>query len=122
MAAIFFEHFLGKDAPVTDASTIMFFRDHLTFLDEVLSEEKRKMGLLDLAGQLKLKQEAFGKSRGIKLHGELKDRKGSEGNLPLHRHRELCPAGAAQRGLGFAYSARRRHGLRGLWYRHDGCL
>ena len=57
----------------------MFFRDHLTFLDEVLSEEKRKMGLLDLAGQLKLKQEDFAKSRGIKLHGELNDRKGSEG-------------------------------------------
>ena len=37
------------------------------------------MGLLDLAGQLKLKQEEFAKSRGIRLHGELKDRKGSEG-------------------------------------------
>ena len=79
MAAIFYEHFLGKDEPVTDAKTIMFFRDHLTFLDEVMSEEKRKMGLLDLATQLKLKQEDFAKSRGIKLHGELKDRKGSEG-------------------------------------------
>src|SRR5271157_5330752 len=79
MAAIFFEHFLGKDEPVTDASTVMFFRDHLTFLDEVLSEEKRRMGLLDLATQLKLKQEDFAKSRGIKLHGELRDRKGSEG-------------------------------------------
>jgi 3-isopropylmalate/(R)-2-methylmalate dehydratase large subunit len=79
MAAIFFEHFVGKDAPVNDASSILFFRDHLTFLDEVLSEEKRKMGLLDLATQLKLKQEDFGRSRGIKLHGELKDRKGSQG-------------------------------------------
>jgi 3-isopropylmalate/(R)-2-methylmalate dehydratase large subunit len=79
MAAIFYEHFVGKDVPVNDKSTIMFFRDHLTFLDEVLSEEKRKMGLLDLAGQLKLKQENFAKAQGIKLHGELKDRKGSEG-------------------------------------------
>ena len=79
MAAIFFEHFLGKDAKVNDPSTVVFFRDHLTFLDEVLSEEKRKMGLLDLAGQLKLKQEDFAKKQGIKLHGELKDRKGSEG-------------------------------------------
>src|SRR3954468_10309477 len=42
MAAIFFEHFLGKEEPVTDSSSIMFFRDHLTFLDEVISEEKRK--------------------------------------------------------------------------------
>src|SRR5262245_47471052 len=79
MAAIFFEHFVGKDAKVNDKSSILFFRDHLTFLDEVLSEEKRKMGLLDLAGQLKLKQEDFARKQGIKLHGELKDRKGSEG-------------------------------------------
>ncbi len=79
MASIFFEHFVGKDAPVNDAASVLFFRDHLTFLDEVLSEEKRKMGLLDLATQLKLKQEDFAKSRGIKLHGELRDRKGSEG-------------------------------------------
>jgi 3-isopropylmalate/(R)-2-methylmalate dehydratase large subunit len=79
MAAIFFEHFVGKDAKVNDKSSILFFRDHLTFLDEVLSEEKRKMGLLDLAGQLKLKQEDFAKKQSIKLHGELKDRKGSEG-------------------------------------------
>jgi len=79
MAAIFFEHFVGKDAKVNDPASVIFFRDHLTFLDEVLSEEKRKMGLLDLAGQLKLKQEDFAKKQGIKLHGELKDRKGSEG-------------------------------------------
>ena len=79
MAAIFYEHFLGKGTPVNDAKSILFFRDHLTFLDEVLSEEKRKMGLLDIATQLKIKQEDFGKSQGIKLHGELKDRKGSEG-------------------------------------------
>jgi len=45
----------------------------------VISPEKRKMGLLDLAGQLKFKQEDFARERGIKLHGELKDRKGSEG-------------------------------------------
>jgi len=79
MAAIFFEHFVGKDARVNDPSTILFFRDHLTFLDEVISEEKKKMGLLDLAGQLKVKQEDFAKKQGIRLHGELKDRKGSEG-------------------------------------------
>jgi 3-benzylmalate isomerase len=79
MAAIFYEHYLGKDEPVNDAGSTLFFRDHLTFLDEVLSEEKRKMGLLDLATQLKLKQQDFAKSRGIRLHGELTDRKGSEG-------------------------------------------
>ena len=79
MAAIFFERYVGKDAKVNDPSTILFFRDHLTFLDEVISEEKKKLGLLDLATQLKLKQQEFAKKQGIKLHGELKDRKGSEG-------------------------------------------
>jgi len=79
MSAIFFEHFVGKDAKVNDPSKILFFRDHLTFLDEVISEEKKKMGLLDLAGQLKYKQEDFAARQSIKLHGELKDRKGSEG-------------------------------------------
>jgi 3-isopropylmalate/(R)-2-methylmalate dehydratase large subunit len=79
MSAIFFEHFVGKDAKVNDPATILFFRDHLTFLDEVISEEKKKMGLLDLAGQLKYKQEDFAGKQGIRLHGELKDRKGSEG-------------------------------------------
>jgi len=79
MAAIFFEHYVGQDAKVNDASSIIFFRDHLTFLDEVISEEKKKLGLLDLATQLKLKQQDFAKKQGIKLHGELKDRKGSEG-------------------------------------------
>ncbi len=79
MAAIFYEHYVGKGVPVNDAGSIRFFRDHLTFLDEVISEEKKKIGLLDLATQLKLKQEDFAKAQGIKLHGELKDRKGSEG-------------------------------------------
>ena len=79
MAAIFFERYVGKDAKVNDASSIIFFRDHLTFLDEVISEEKKKLGLLDLATQLKIKQQDFAAKQGIKLHGELKDRKGSEG-------------------------------------------
>jgi 3-isopropylmalate/(R)-2-methylmalate dehydratase large subunit len=79
MAAIFFERYVGKDAKVNDPASIIFFRDHLTFLDEVISEEKKKLGLLDLATQLKLKQQDFAAKQGIKLHGELTDRKGSEG-------------------------------------------
>jgi 3-isopropylmalate/(R)-2-methylmalate dehydratase large subunit len=79
MASIFFERYVGKDAKVNDPSSILFFRDHLTFLDEVISEEKKKLGLLDLATQLKLKQGDFARKQGIRLHGELTDRKGSEG-------------------------------------------
>jgi 3-isopropylmalate/(R)-2-methylmalate dehydratase large subunit len=79
MAAIFFDQLVGRDAPLNDPGSVLFFRDHLTFLDEVLSEQKRKMGLLDLATQLKLKQGEFAKRKGIRLHGELTDRKGAEG-------------------------------------------
>jgi 3-isopropylmalate/(R)-2-methylmalate dehydratase large subunit len=79
MAAIFFDQLVGKEAPVNDPGSVLFFRDHLTFLDEVLSEQKRKMGLLDLATQLKLKQGEFAKRKGVRLHGELTDRKGAEG-------------------------------------------
>jgi 3-isopropylmalate/(R)-2-methylmalate dehydratase large subunit len=77
MAAIFYEDLVG-DAPVNDSSSIYFFRDHLTFLDDVMPPERREMGLLDLARQLKVKQEEFAGKHGIKLHGELSDRKGSE--------------------------------------------
>ena len=79
MAAIFFDQLVGRDAPVNDPKSVLFFRDHLTFLDEVLSEQKRKMGLLDLATQLMLKQGEFAQRKGVRLHGELKDRKGAEG-------------------------------------------
>ncbi|MGH9490706.1 MAG: aconitase family protein [Terriglobales bacterium] len=79
MAAIFFDQLVGPGEPVNDPGSIVFFRDHLTFLDEVISPQKRAMGLLDLATQLKFKQEEFARQRGIRLHGELKDRKGSEG-------------------------------------------
>src|ERR1700688_1291045 len=79
MAAIFFDQLVGRDAPVNDPASVLFFRDHLTFLDEVLSEQKRKMGLLDLATQLMLKQGEVAQRKGIRLHGELKDRKGAEG-------------------------------------------
>ncbi len=79
MASIFYERLVGNDVPVLDPDSVKFFRDHLTFLDEVLSEEKRKIGLLDLATQLKFKQQDFARVQGIQIHGELKDRKGSEG-------------------------------------------
>jgi 3-isopropylmalate/(R)-2-methylmalate dehydratase large subunit len=77
MASIFYEQMVGNE-PVNDPSSIYFFRDHLTFLDDVMPPERRAMGLLDLAGQLKVKQEDFARKQGIRLHGELTDRKGSE--------------------------------------------
>ncbi|HEX6694739.1 MAG TPA: aconitase family protein [Longimicrobiales bacterium] len=70
MAAIFFEHKLGPDAKVNDPSTILMFRDHLTYLHEVMPPERVQLGLLDVARQLKDKQEAFAKKQGVIYYGE----------------------------------------------------
>jgi 3-isopropylmalate/(R)-2-methylmalate dehydratase large subunit len=70
MAAIFFEEKLGEDARVTDPSTILMFRDHLTYLHEVMPKERVQLGLLDVARQLEVKQREFAAKQGIKLYGE----------------------------------------------------
>src|SRR5262249_48584895 len=57
MSAIFFQKYVGENEKVKDPSSIYFFRDHLTFLDETMPLERKKMGLLDIATQLKIKQE-----------------------------------------------------------------
>jgi 3-isopropylmalate/(R)-2-methylmalate dehydratase large subunit len=79
MAAIFFEHKLGADAKVNDPATILMFRDHLTYLHEVMPPERVQLGLLDVARQLKDKQEEFAKKQGVIYYGErLGVRLGSE--------------------------------------------
>ncbi len=82
MADALFTSDLGKDAAVAEPETVFCFRDHLTFLPEVMSQEHIDMGLLDQARQLKDVQEAFAKRHRIKLYGEVvRDGKtvGSEG-------------------------------------------
>ncbi|HET9481748.1 MAG TPA: aconitase family protein [Candidatus Polarisedimenticolia bacterium] len=80
MAAIFFETLVGAEEKVIDPASVYFFRDHLTFLDEVMPPERVKMGLLDLARQLEAKQKEFAGKQGIRLHGEIDGpAKGSEG-------------------------------------------
>jgi 3-isopropylmalate/(R)-2-methylmalate dehydratase large subunit len=79
MAAIFFEEKLGGDAKVTDPSSVLMFRDHLTYLHEVMPKERVQLGLLDVARQLEVKQREFAAKQGIKLYGErLGARLGSE--------------------------------------------
>ncbi|MDE2985318.1 MAG: 3-isopropylmalate dehydratase, partial [Gemmatimonadota bacterium] len=45
MAAIFFEQKMGADAKVLDPESVLFFRDHLTFLHKVMSQERIEQGL-----------------------------------------------------------------------------
>ncbi len=70
MAAIFFEQKLGAGAKVLDPDTILFFRDHLTFLHKVMSQERIEQGLLEVANQLEVKQREFSEKQGIRLYGE----------------------------------------------------
>jgi 3-isopropylmalate/(R)-2-methylmalate dehydratase large subunit len=70
MASIFFEDKVGADAKVVDADSILFFRDHLTFLDKVMSQERIEQGLLDVANELEVKQRTFAEKQGVKLYGE----------------------------------------------------
>ena len=78
MASTFWEDFAG-DAGLNDTDSIVFFRDHLAFLDEVITEERKAAGLLDAAHALHDRQRDFAAAKGVKLHGELPDRMGSDG-------------------------------------------
>jgi 3-isopropylmalate/(R)-2-methylmalate dehydratase large subunit len=42
MAAIFFQKYVGEDEKVLDPGSVYFFRDHLTFLDESMTPERKK--------------------------------------------------------------------------------
>jgi 3-isopropylmalate/(R)-2-methylmalate dehydratase large subunit len=72
MAAIFFEQLVGADQRINDPASVLFFRDHLTFLPEVMTPERVKEGLLDVALQLEKKQRAFAEAQGVRLYGELR--------------------------------------------------
>ncbi len=78
MAQVAFKLGVGKDAKVTDASSIFAFRDHLTFLSRVMSDKHKAMGLQEQAGQLAIIQREFCAEQGIRLYDEAKDGSGSE--------------------------------------------
>jgi 3-isopropylmalate/(R)-2-methylmalate dehydratase large subunit len=71
MAAIFWRDSVGPSEPVVDPSSVFFFRDHLTFLELAMTDERKAQGLLDVALELKQKQEDFAGEQGIRLYGEL---------------------------------------------------
>ena len=83
MAAIFFEQLVGVDERVSDVGSVLFFRDHLTFLGEAMTPERIKEGLLDVALQLEKKQRAFAEKQGIRLYGELQ-------RLGIHGSEAIC--------------------------------
>jgi 3-isopropylmalate/(R)-2-methylmalate dehydratase large subunit len=70
MAESLLKQALGPDARVTEPKSVFAFRDHLTFLNKVMSPKHREMGLLEKADGLATTQESFTRSQGIKLYGE----------------------------------------------------
>ncbi len=72
MSAIFFEQKVGADGRVAEPDSVLFFRDHLTFLHKAMSQERIEEGLLDVANQLEVKQREFAERQGIRLYGEQK--------------------------------------------------
>ena len=83
MAAIFFEQLVGPAEQINDPGSVLFFRDHLTFLDEAMTPERIKEGLLDVALELEKKQRAFAEKQGVRLYGELT-------RLGLHGSEAIC--------------------------------
>jgi 3-isopropylmalate/(R)-2-methylmalate dehydratase large subunit len=71
MSAIFWDDLVGEEERVVDPDSVFLFRDHLTFLETTMTEERKASGLLDVALELKKKQEEFAATQGVKLYGEL---------------------------------------------------
>ncbi|NIM48838.1 MAG: 3-isopropylmalate dehydratase [Gemmatimonadales bacterium] len=71
MAAIFWRDLVGEAEQIVDPGSVFFFRDHLTFLELAMTDERKAAGLLDVALELKKKQEEFAERQGVKLYGEL---------------------------------------------------
>ena len=70
MAESLLKQSLGPDARVTEPESVFAFRDHLTFLNKVMSPKHREMGLLERAEGLATTQEDFTTKQGIRLYGE----------------------------------------------------
>jgi 3-isopropylmalate/(R)-2-methylmalate dehydratase large subunit len=73
MAESLLKQSLGPAARVTEPESVFAFRDHLTFLNKVMSPKHREMGLLEKADGLATTQEEFTTKQGIRLYGENPD-------------------------------------------------
>jgi 3-isopropylmalate/(R)-2-methylmalate dehydratase large subunit len=70
MAESLFRQALGPEARVTEPESVFAFRDHLTFLGQVMPQKQREMGLLERAEGLAVTQEEFTVRQNIRLYGE----------------------------------------------------
>jgi 3-isopropylmalate/(R)-2-methylmalate dehydratase large subunit len=79
MSISFLRREYGDGIELHDPHSIVCFSDHLTFIHRSMPPERRALGLVDLAQRLGQVQAAFCEQYGLRLHGFLADREGSEG-------------------------------------------
>ncbi len=84
MAEALFLGAFGPDARVTEPSSVFTFRDHLTFLDDVMPEAHVKMGLREQARKLAVVQEGFSRTNNVKLYGEVENKVGRGSHAICH--------------------------------------
>jgi 3-isopropylmalate/(R)-2-methylmalate dehydratase large subunit len=71
MAESLFVGALGDDAEVRDPSSVFAFRDHLTFLDQIMPKKHVDMGLKEQATKLKVVQQSWSEKHDVRLYGEV---------------------------------------------------
>ena len=71
MADALFRGSFGEDARVADPDSLVLFRDHLTFLERVMPEKHRALGLVEQSRELVTVQQEFAKRHGVRLFGEV---------------------------------------------------
>jgi 3-isopropylmalate/(R)-2-methylmalate dehydratase large subunit len=71
MADALFRSGFGDDARVNEPESVLAFRDHLTFLDRVMPDEHKRLGLDAQARRLEVVQREFGERHGIRVFGEV---------------------------------------------------
>lgn len=79
MCAAFMESTMGQDVALHDVATIKCFADHLVYVPQTMSAEKRAMGLLDSAMAMGAMQERFCERYGVQLHHLVPGKTGAEG-------------------------------------------
>jgi 3-isopropylmalate/(R)-2-methylmalate dehydratase large subunit len=94
MAAELWNRAVGQGARVRNPESVLLFRDHLTLLELVMPESRKREGMLDLALDLKRRQESFAEQQGLRLYDELP--RGPNG-LPTAGSEAICHAKVLER-------------------------
>lgn len=96
MAQTFLEQATGGHYQLHEPQGILCFTDHLTFLHHSMPPGKKVIGLLDVAQHMVLQQKHFADKHGVRHHGLLPDREGSEGiSHSIMTERYLLPGQVA---------------------------